>query len=218
MNRGLSSRPAGFAGVSTQLAVVLVLAAAVVLLLPSVASAKVKAVDRAHYRSTVHLLVDNWNSAHETYNAYIDDLYRTINTIIDIESSDPVDHDALLEQEAHAASMVPFADEYSPEYVEIRKAADYFEAIAGRSGKASWFTTGADRIHFKGAIDRIKTAMTSGVTAYDKVSSGFAALQTDPPDVGTANEDYSAANASATLVNEHVTKGFDGLVHLLKEK
>ena len=166
-------------------------------------------VDRKHaraYRVVVATLLKAKNIDVQSYNALDEAVVDTAQNIIEILASAPVDRDALLNEEAHAAELGGDADALIAEPEALQHNCDTFYALCKK-----WFRTRADRIKLRQGLHNIDAGADHIITAYLELGSACEYLATDPPDVGTAREHNELAIAAVKLANPKFNKGFQQL-------
>ncbi|MEI6726030.1 MAG: hypothetical protein WCN81_07400 [Actinomycetes bacterium] len=188
------------------LTVLLLLAAVGMLSLPSTAHAVVGKKHARAYRVVVSSMLKAKNIDVQSYNALDDAVVDTAQNIIEIYQGDPVDHDALLNEEAHAAELLADANGLIAEPEALQRNADYLWGLC-----KNWFSSRADRITLKQGLHNIDAAAEQVITAYGEMGSACDALATDPPDVGKAREHNANAIAAVNLANSRFTKAFKQL-------
>ncbi len=190
--------------VHIRIVVAVVLAAAVcALLLPAAASAKVDKKHAARYKNGVNGLSHILKTDQETFNAYASALADTAQSIEAILSSDPVDHDALLNEEAAAARLVTDEASFVHTATNLEAAADYFFFHA-----KGWFRSAADGIKFRQGTHKISAAAVSLQTAWKNMALAAGQLAIDPPDLAKAREYNQVASNAVDIANQKIKDGF----------
>jgi hypothetical protein len=187
------------------LTVTLLLVAVAMLTVPAPAHAVVPRKHARAYRILVSKLLKAKNIDVQSYNALDDAVVDTAQNIIEILGSDPVDHDALLNEEAHAAELADNADALIVEPEALQGNCDAFYAITKK-----WFSR-ADRITLRQGFHNVDAGAGHIITAYIALGSACDVLATDPPDVDQARELNGQAIAAVKLANPKFTKGFKQL-------
>ena len=198
-------RPAGRAP-ALLLTAILLLVTIAMLTLPSTAHAVVEKKHARAYKIVVSALLKAKNIDVRSYNALDESVADTAQNIVETLGSDPVDHDALLNEESHAAALLVDANKLIQEPEALQHNADYFWGLCKK-----WFSSRADRITLKQGLHNIDAAAEHIITAYLELGEACDALATDPPDVGTARDHNANAIAAVKLANPQFTKAFKQL-------
>jgi hypothetical protein len=187
------------------LTVGLLLVAVGMLALPAPAHAVVDKKHARAYRIIVSNLLKAKNIDVQSYNALDDAVVDTAQNIIEILGGDPVDHDALLNEESHAVELMNDVNGLITEPEALQGNCDTFYALTKK-----WFGR-ADRITLRQGFHNIDVAAGHIITAYLALGSACEPLAMDPPDVGKAREYNAQAIAAVKLANPKFDKGFKQL-------
>jgi hypothetical protein len=181
----------------------LVAVALCALLVPAAATAKVDAKYKVRYKNGVNGLAHIWHVDEETYNAYVEDLAETGQSIVDTLAGQPVDQAALDNERAHAAQMVKDAAVFLHQPENLEAGADFFYAHS-----KGWFSISADQIRFGRGTHNISAGAALIGTAWKHARDAFAQLALDPPDLAKAREYNQLAADAGDRANPKLSNGF----------
>jgi hypothetical protein len=190
------------------LTVLLLLVAVGMLVAPATAQATVHKKHARAYRIIISTLAKAKNIDVKSYNALDRAVVDTAENIKEILASDPVDRDALLNEEARAAELMEDADKLIAEPEALQAQAAYFSQFCKK-----WFDRG-DLIDFRQGLHNIDVGADHVITAYMELGSVCEQLSIDPPSVEKAREYNAKAIAAVKRANLKFDKGFKQLLAL----
>ncbi len=185
------------------LTVLLLLVAVGMLAAPTTAHAVVDKKHARAYRIIVSTLAKAKKIDVQSYNALDDAVVDTAENIKEILAGDPVDRDALLNEEAHAAELMTDANQLIAEPEALQAQADHLYGFCKK-----WFKSRGDRVTLRQGLHNIDAGAEHIITAYLQLGSVCEQLAMDPPDVGKAREYNEQAIAAVKLANPKFDKGF----------
>lgn len=198
-------RPRGAVGRTSLLLTLLLVAAVGMLVLPGVAGAVVPKKHARVYKAMVSATLRSKRIGVQSFNAFDEAVVDTAENIKEILAHDPVDHDALLNEEENAADHENTANGLIKEPEALQMQVDRIWTTCHR-----WFGR-ADRIKLKQGLHNVDAAADRIITAYMELASACDVLAVDPPDVEKAREHNDLAIAAVKAANLQFDKGFKQL-------
>ena len=181
------------------------------LALPGVADAHVKAKYKAEYKAQL----TRYSVLFSTYERSInnvggDGLQAYIDAATDLLAHQPDEQEALYYFEQQ---MRTIHDHLVADTLPMGPTTD--KLLRGFRGKASrYFASGADRSRFVSRVDRMRADFRMLIPdAYGTVAEGYAALGEDPPDITHAQESHDLALGIAAFART----GFDADLKSLRQ-